>query len=125
MATAAKYPKFRGKSNEDPDAHVRKFDKIYGLNVPPQVVQQHKESVFESTLSGKASKWLAEYLVDHFQDYDVVRVAFLRHFWVEKIVVQNLEKLRTLKQGKLTSEESVARFPQSQQPAQEVLNDYF
>ena len=44
-AAAAKYPKFQGKSDEDPDAHVRKFDKIYGLNNQPPVVQQHKESV--------------------------------------------------------------------------------
>lgn len=77
MAATVKYPKFWGKSDEDPDGPVRKFDKIYGLNVPLPVVQQHKESVFESTLSGKASRWLAEYPVDHFQDYDTVRVAFL------------------------------------------------
>lgn len=32
MAAAAKYPKFVGKTGEDPDAHVRKFDKIYGLD---------------------------------------------------------------------------------------------
>lgn len=74
MAAAAKYPKVQGKSDEDPDAHVCKFDKIYWL---VRVVQQHKESVLESTLSGKASRWLAKYPIDHFQDYDVVRVSFL------------------------------------------------
>ena len=129
---AAKYPQFRGKSYEDPDAHTRKFDKTYEINNAPPVVPQHKESVFESTLSGKASQWLAEFPADHFLTYDAVRTAFLRRFRIEKTVAQNLEKLRTLKQGKRTAEEYAARFrvmlqrvPQAQHPALEVLNDYF
>ena len=67
---AAKYSKFRGKSGEDPDAHTRKFEKTYGINNAPPVVPLHMESTFESTLSGKASKWLAEFPEDHFLTYD-------------------------------------------------------
>ena len=74
---AAKYPKFRGKSYEDPDAHARKFEKTYGTNNAPPMVQLHKEAVFESTLSGKASKWLAAFPADHFSTYDAIRTAFL------------------------------------------------
>ena len=125
---ASKYSKFRGKSGEDPDAHTRKFEKTYGINNAPPVVPLHKESTFESTLSGKASKWLAEFPEDHFLTYDAVKTAFL----IEKTVSQNLEKLWILKQKKRNAEEYAARFrvllqrvPVAQQPAQEVLNNYF
>ena len=107
---AAKYSKFRGKSGEDPDAHTRKFEKTYGINNAPPVVPLHKESTFESTLSGKASKWLAEFPEDHFLTYDAVKTAFLRRFRIEKTVSQNLEKLRILKQKKCNAEEYAARF---------------
>ena len=94
--------------------------------------QLHKESVFESTLARKASRWLAEYPVDHFTTFDDGSKAFLRRFWVEKTVSQHLEKLRTLQQKKLTVEDYAAKFnmllqriPQTSQLADEILNDYF
>lgn len=104
----AKYPKFRGKSYEDPDAHAKKFDKTYEIKNAPPVVLQHKEFVFESMLTGKASKWLAKFPSDHFQTYNVVETAFFWHFKIEKTVAQNLEKLRILKHGKWTVEEYAA-----------------
>ena len=70
--------------------------------------------------------------MDRFQTYDAGLTAFLRTFWEEKMVSQHLEKLRTLSQETLLVEDYVARFcmllqrvPPAQQPAQEVVNDYF
>ena len=63
MATAVlaiKYCLFKGKSSKDANAHIRQFDKAYGLNHPGPLDALHKESMFESILFGKALKWLAE-----------------------------------------------------------------
>lgn len=40
------YSQFWGKQGEDPDAHVRKFDNSYGLNVPGRPEPLHKKAVF-------------------------------------------------------------------------------
>ncbi|MCO5603477.1 hypothetical protein L7F22_057627 [Adiantum nelumboides] len=106
-----KYSRFRGRSTKDPDAHLRQFSKVYGLNHPAGGVPLHKQSVFESTLSGKAAKWLSEYPDDHFQTYDEGSRVFLRRFkTAEKTVPQHLEKLRTLKQKLLPMEDNAAKF---------------
>ena len=113
-------------------SHIRQFNQTYGINRPGVVDALHKESVFESTLAGKASKWLAEYPVDHFTTFDEGSNAFLRRFRVEKTISQHIEKLRTLEQKRHTVEDYAARFnmllqriPAASQPTDEILNDYF
>ena len=91
--THIRYSQFRGKQGEDPDAHVRQFDNLYTLNVPGPLEPLHKKAVFESTLHGKALRWLAEYPVGHFPSYDVIWASFLCRFWVEKMIAQTLECL--------------------------------
>ena len=89
---------------------MRQFDNSYALNAPAPLDVSHKKAVFESTLNGKALRWLAEYLVGHFPMCDAVHLSFLRSFWVEKIVAQTLERLRVLKQGKRPAEDYAAKF---------------
>lgn len=66
MAAHIKYCLFKGRSDEDPDAHIWQFNKAYGVNNLGLVVELHKQSIFESSLAGRGSNWLAKLPVDHF-----------------------------------------------------------
>ncbi len=79
--------------DEDPDLHVRSFEKSYAL-LDGSPDHAHKEAVFESTLHSKAAWWLAEYPVDYFKTFADLLAAFLKCFRVDKIAPQMLDRLR-------------------------------
>ncbi|MCO5572693.1 hypothetical protein L7F22_026452 [Adiantum nelumboides] len=104
-----KYSKFLGKSEEDPDSHVRSFEKRYAL-LDGSPEQMHKEAVFESTLHFKAARWLAKYPMDYFRTYVDIVAAFLKRCRVDKTALQMLNRLRRLKQKNHDVETYTAKF---------------
>ena len=50
------YNKFKGRSHDDPHAHVRHFDKTYVENTHDKMDPLRKKAIFENTLEGRVGQ---------------------------------------------------------------------
>jgi len=71
-------PKFDGKANEDPQAHVMTYHLWCSSN--SWLDDSIQLCLFQRTLTGSAAKWYIELTRESFQDFNSLAMAFLTHF---------------------------------------------
>ena len=72
------FPKFDGKTGEDPQAHVMTNHLWCSSN--SWVDDSIRLRLFQHTLTGAAAKWYIELSRGIFQDFNSLAMAFLTHF---------------------------------------------
>ena len=71
-------PKFDGKANEDPQAHIMTYHLWCSSN--SWLDDSIRLRLFQRTLTGSAAKWYIELHRGSFQDFNSLAMAFLTHF---------------------------------------------
>ena len=72
------FPKFEGKSGEDPQAHLMTYH--FWCSSNSWVDNSIRLCLFQRTLTGVATKWCIELPHGIFQDFNTLAMAFLTHF---------------------------------------------
>ena len=95
-----KFPKFEGKSGEDPQAHVMTYHLWCSSN--SWVDDSIRLRLFQRTLTGAASKWYIELSHGIFQDLNSLAMEFLTHVQLKVRYETRTHLLISLKQDQAT-----------------------